>query len=98
ERRDEIAAAVHGDVDRMFKATVTLKVKKEVAEDSDHLEKLVTQLGDVLGADGFAEAFDVEQSLTPTKAYTETSFQLPPEARAALAAAGVKQIVAMTAK
>lgn len=47
---------------------------------------------------GSLAMFEVEQSIAPTKAYTETSCQLPPETRAALTAAGIKQVVAMAAK
>jgi hypothetical protein len=51
-----------------------------------------------MAAENFASLFEVEQSLAPTKAFTESSCQLLSETRAALAAAGVKQIVAMAAK
>jgi hypothetical protein len=69
-----------------------------VAEDPARLEQLVVALAESIGADNFASLFEVEQSLIPNTAFTETSCQLPPETRTALAAAGVKQIVAMAAK
>jgi hypothetical protein len=50
------------------------------------------------GAENFASLFEVEQTLTPTKVFTQTSCQLPPETRAALNLAGVRQIVALAAK
>jgi len=98
DREAELQAAVNGDFDRFFKRTVALKVKKEVAEDPARLEQLVVALAESIGADNFAELFEVEQSLTPTKAFTETSCQLPAETRIALSAAGVKQVVALAAK
>jgi hypothetical protein len=50
--------------------------------------------------DGVVERnlFGLEQSLTPTKAYTETNCQFPAETRAALNLIGVRQIVAIAAK
>ena len=77
---------------------MSLKVKKEVAEDPAQLEAMVVALAEALGAENFASLFEVEQSLTPTKAFTETSWQFPVEMRAALGLAGVRQIVALAAK
>src|SRR4051812_46096276 len=90
--------AVNSDFERFFKRSVSLKVKKEVAEDPARLEQMVLALAESIGAENFAALFEVEQSLTPTKAFTETSCQLPAETRATLQAAGVKQVVAMAAK
>jgi hypothetical protein len=84
--------------DSFFKRGVSLKVKKQVAEDPVRLEQLVVALAESIGADNFASLFEVEESLIPNTAFTETKCQLPPETRAALTAAGVKQIVAMAAK
>ena len=55
-------------------------------------------LAKTLGAENFAAMFEVEQTLAPTKVFTESSWQLSPETRAALTAAGIKQVVAMAAK
>jgi hypothetical protein len=74
------------------------QVKKEVAEDPERLGQMVLTLAEALGAETFASLFDVEQSLTPTKAYTESSCQLPAQTRAALNLTGVRQIVALAAK
>jgi hypothetical protein len=86
------------DFDRYFKRAVSLKVKKEIAEDPAQLEQMVVALAEALGAENFASYFEVEQSLTPTKAFTETRWQFPAETRAALLLAGVRQIVALAAK
>ena len=86
------------DFERYFKRAVSLKVKKAVAEDPAQLEAMVIALAEKLGADNFASLFEVEQSLTPTKTFTESNCQLSTETRTALQAAGVKQIVAFAAK
>jgi hypothetical protein len=65
------------DFDRCFKRAVSLKVKKEVAEDPAQLDAMVIALAEALGADNFATYFEVEQSLTPTKAFTETNRRHP---------------------
>src|SRR5262249_20266282 len=85
------------DYDRYFKRAVSLKVKKEIAEDPVQLEAMVIAVAEALGADNFASLFEVEQSLAPTKAFTEASWQLPVEKRAALQLAGLRQIVAVAA-
>lgn len=69
---------------------VSLKVKKEVAETRPSSNRW-SWPSEALGADNFASLFEVEQMLTPTKVFTETSCQLPSETRAAL-------IVAIAAK
>ena len=86
------------DYERYFKRTVSLKVKKEVAEDPERLDAMVLALAEALGAENFSSLFEVEQSLTPTKAYTESTCQFPAETRAALNLIGVRQIVAVAAK
>jgi predicted ArsR family transcriptional regulator len=98
DREEHLRQVLGDDFDRLFKRTVSLKVKKEVAEDPAQLEQMVMALAEALGADNFASLFEVEQTLTPTKVFTETSCQLPPETRAALNLAGVRQIVALAAK
>ena len=98
DREAALRAAVNDDFDRYFKRSVSLKVKKEVAEDPARLEHMVLALAKTLGAENFAAMFEVEQSLAPTKVFTESSWQLSPETRASLASAGVKQVVAMAAK
>jgi hypothetical protein len=98
EREEHLRQVLGDDFDRLFKRTVSLKVKKEVAEDPVQLEQIVMVLAEALGPDNFASCFDVEQTLTPTTVFTETSCQLPPETRAALNLAGVRQIVALAAK
>jgi hypothetical protein len=98
DREEHLRQVLGDDFERFFKRTVSLKVKKEVAEDPAQLEQMVMALAEALGAENFASLFEVEQSLAPTKAYTETSCQLPAETRAALNLAGVRQIVALTAK
>jgi len=98
DREEQLRQVLGEDFDRLFKRTVSLKVKKEVAEDPAQLEQMVLSLAEALGADNFASLFEVEQTLTPTKVFTETSCQLPSETRAALNLAGVRQIVAIAAK
>jgi hypothetical protein len=98
DREEHLRQVLGDEFDRYIKRAVSLKVKKEVAEDPERLDAMVLTLAEALGAENFASLFEVEQSLTPTKAYTETSCQLPAEARAALNLIGVRQIVAMAAK
>ena len=98
DREEHLRQVLGEDFERYFKRTVSLKVKKDVAEDPERLDAMVLALAETLGAENFASLFEVEQSLAPTKAYTETSCQLPPETRAALNLAGVRQIVALAAK
>jgi hypothetical protein len=98
DREAALRAAVNNDFDRYFKRSVSLKVKKEVAEDPARLEQMVLALAKTLGAKNFAAMFDVEQTLAPTNVFTESSWQLSAETKAALATAGVKQVVAMVAK
>jgi hypothetical protein len=98
DREEHLRQVLGDDFERLFKRTVSLKVKKEVAEDPAQLEQMVIALAEALGADNFASLFEVEQTLTPTKVFTETSCQLPSETRAALNLAGVRQIVAIAAK
>jgi hypothetical protein len=98
DREEHLRQVLGEDFERLFKRTISLRVKKEVAEDPERLESMVLALAEALGADNFASLFEVEQTLTPTKVLTETSCQLPPETRAALNLAGVRQIVAIAAK
>jgi hypothetical protein len=98
DREEHLRQVLGDDFERYFKRTVSLKVKKEVAEDPERLDAMVLALAEALGAENFASLFEVEQSLTPTKAYTETSCQLPAQTRAARSLAGVRQIVALAAK
>ena len=98
DREEHLRQLLGDDYERYFKRAVSLKVKKEVAEDPERLDAMVLAVAEALGAENFASLFEVEQSLAPTKAFTESSCQFPPETRAALSAAGVKQIVAMAAK
>jgi hypothetical protein len=98
DREADLRQLMGDDFDRYFKRIVSLKVKKDVAEDPAQLEQMVLTLAEALGAENFASLFEVEQSLTPTKAYTESNCQLPAETRAALNLAGVRQIVALAAK
>ncbi len=98
DREADLRGLLGDDFERYFKRAVSLKVKKEIAEDPAQLEAMVIALAETLGADNFATLFEVEQSLSPTKAFTETSCQLLPETRAALQLAGVRQIVAFAAK
>lgn len=97
ESETALREAVGDEFEKYFKRSVALKVKKEVAEDPERLEQLVIALAESIGADNFASLFEVEQTLAPTKAFTESSCQLPAATREALGSAGVKQIVAMTA-
>ena len=88
DREEHLRQVLGDDFERYFK----------VAEDPAQFEQMVLALAEALGAENFTSLFEVEQSLTPTKAYTETSCQLPAETRAALNLAGVRQIVALAAK
>ena len=98
DHEEGLREVVKDDFERYFKRSVSVKVRKEVAEDPVHLEKMVLTLAEALGPENFAALFEVEQSWSPTKAFTETRCLLPPETRAALNLAGIKQIVAIAAK
>jgi hypothetical protein len=98
ECEEELRRILGDRYEGLFKRGVSLKVKKEVAEDPARLEQLVVALAESIGAENFASLFEVEQCLIPNTAFTETKCQLPADTRTALAAAGVKQIVAMAAK
>jgi len=98
DRQSALQAAAGADFERFFKKSVSLKVKKEIAEDPERLNEMVLKLAQAMGPENFAVLFEVEQSWMPTKVFTETSCQLPAEARTALQAAGLKQVIAMAAK
>ena len=98
DREEHLRHLLGDDFERYFKRTVSLKVKKAVAEDAERLNAMVLALAEALGAENFATLFEVEQSLTPTKAFTETNCQFPTATRAALSLIGVRQIVAVAAK
>jgi hypothetical protein len=98
DREEHLRQLLGENFERYFKRTVSLKVKKEVAEDPERLDAMVLALAEALGTENFASLFEVEQSLAPTKTYTETSCQFPAETRAALNLIGVRQIVALAAK
>ena len=81
--------------EQFFQQAVSLKVRKEVAEDSQWLAKVVVQLGQLLGND-FARIFEAEQTLLPTRAFTELRYrQLDASVNERLEGAGVRQVVAM---
>jgi hypothetical protein len=98
DREEHLRELLGENFERYFKRTVSLKVKKEVAEDPERLDAMVLALAEALGAENFSSLFEVEQSLTPTKAYTESTCQFAAETRAALNLIGVRQIVAVAAK
>src|SRR5262245_16693775 len=97
DREEHLRELFGADCERYFKRTVSLKVKKEVAEDPERLDAMVLALAEALGVENFSSLFEVEQSF-PTKAYTESTCQFPAETRAALNLIGVRQIVAVAAK
>ena len=74
DREEHLRNLFGNDYERYFKRTLSLKVKKEVAEDPAQLEQLVLALAEALGAENFARLFDVEQSLTPTVIYAGKPF------------------------
>jgi hypothetical protein len=98
DREEHLRELLGEGYDRHFKRTVSLKVKKEVAEDPERLDAMVLALAEALGAENFSSLFEVEQSLTPTKAYTESYCQFASATRVQLALIGVRQIVAVAAK
>src|SRR5262249_282991 len=98
DREEHLRQLLCDDFDRYFKKAVSLKVKKDVAEDPERLNTMVLALAEALGAENFSTLFEVEQSLPPTKAYPATSWQSRAETRAGLNLIGVKQIVTVAAK
>jgi hypothetical protein len=81
--------------EQFFHVAVALKVRKEVAEDPPRLAQVVVQLGALLG-DDFARIFEAEQTLLPTRAFTEQRYrQWDAALNERLEAAGVHQVVAM---
>ena len=97
QNEQAIREAVDGDFDRLFTRQRSLSVRKAVTEDAGAFDALVAILREQLGNEMFEHCFEVEESLAPTKAFTETQHALSDAARAMLALAGVKQVV-MVAK
>src|SRR6185369_15512565 len=65
DREEHFRQLLGGDFERFFKRAVSLKVKKDVAEDPARLEQMVLALAESIGAENFAAIFEVEQSLAP---------------------------------
>ena len=94
-QEEHLRDAVKDSYDRFFKAAASLKVRKEIAEDPDRLNDVVLRLAETLGED-FASIFEAEQTIAPTKCFTEQRYQeLDAEANAKLELIGVRQVVAM---
>src|SRR5262245_40565764 len=51
DREEHLRTLYGDDFERYFKRTVSLKVKKEVAEDPERLDAMVLALGEALGAE-----------------------------------------------
>ena len=96
-KKEELTNILNGQFDQFFKKSVSVGVKKEIAEDPDKLEQMVMALIEMVGEDNFNQFFETTRSLVPTKTFTESCCQLPAETKQALLAAGVKQIVAFAA-
>ena len=54
DREPGLRAAVNDDFDRYFKRSVSLKVKKEVAEDPTRLEQMLLALAESIGAENLS--------------------------------------------
>src|SRR5262249_62223581 len=94
-QEEHLRDAVKDGYDRFFKPAASLKVRKEIAEDPERLNDVVLRLADTLG-DDFAEIFEAEQTIAPTKCFTEQRYkELDAEANAKLELIGVRQVVAM---
>jgi hypothetical protein len=94
DREEPLRGIVNGSFERFFKPVSSLRVRKEIAEDPERLDAVVLDLANTLGAERFAEVFECEQTLTPTRVFTERRYlDLTPEQNAALELAGVRQIV-----
>lgn len=81
--------------DTLFRRHVSVKIRKDIAEDAEALNAVVMELANALGAERFREVFEVEQNLQPTKIYTETQYNLSEHVRNVCGLAGVRQVVAV---
>jgi len=70
EQLDEIKSIVGNKTDSFFRETNDIKVKPEAATDPDVLEKLIN----AVGAENFRRWFDVNQSIKPTREFTERRY------------------------
>jgi len=86
---------VNGKYETYFKPGASLKVRKEIADDPEKLTEVVQSIAQALGTERFTEIFEAEQTIIPTKVFTERRYvELSDEQNAALDALGIKQIVA----
>jgi hypothetical protein len=76
-----------------FQPAASVKIRKDIADDPERLAQVVVRLGQVLG-DEFAAIFEAEQTILPTKRFTEQRYrELDKQTNAALNLAGVYQVV-----
>jgi hypothetical protein len=93
---EQIAQIAGAAYDRFFKTGATLKLRKEIADDPERLNDAVLALAEAIGPKRFQEFFECEQTLIPTRAFTERRYnELSAEQNVQLEALGVKQIVSM---
>jgi hypothetical protein len=96
DREGALREAVGDSYDDYFRPGAKLKVRKEITDDPERLAEVVVQLGEALGANAFQEVFEAEQTILPTKLFTENRYRdLDPEQNAKLTMAGVCQVVSM---
>jgi hypothetical protein len=92
----ELQRLLGKNYDRFFKRVAGLRLRKEVAEDPERLEQVVLAVADALG-DQFAEIFEADPQLLPTKAFTERRWaDLDQATNRQLDQLGLKQIVVIT--
>jgi len=66
----ELRALLGADYDRCFRPAVSLAVKKEIAEDPAKLDAVISELAALAGP-RFAEWFEADRALAPTRNFTE---------------------------
>lgn len=71
--------------EKYFRLSVSMRVRREVAEDPERLEQVVDRLQEMLG-DEFWEIFEADRSLAPTDRYSLDVVEMTPERQAEMAA------------
>ena len=79
--------------DELFRRQVSVKLRKEISEDAEQLQAVVLELAHALGGERFRAIFEVEQSIAPTKLFTESQYNFTEHQRNCLGLASVRQVL-----
>lgn len=93
EREQELRAELGDDFDVFFEERAAVVLRRDVAEDEDKLDAMVSELRQLLG-DRFSDYFTAERCFVPTKEFTQKCV-LDPVERERL---GIKQVVSFQEK